>query len=95
MTILPDESFVLSADTSYMNSGLGISSDSFFDKTLIKVNQNHKIEWISTFDLNKYFEGLSCLHYYNSFIYFSMVTDINYYCLLKINISDGHVVQSQ
>ena len=95
ITILTNENFVISADTSYLNSGLGIAPNSFFDKTLIKVNIEHKIEWISTFDLHLYFEGLSWLHSFNYSIYLSVVSDINYYWLIKVDELNGHVQNSR
>ena len=95
ITILTNENFVISADTSNLNSGLGIAPNSFFDKTLIKVNTEHKIEWISTFDLHLYFEGLSWLYSYNSSVYFSVVSDINYYWLIKVDELNGHVQKSR
>ena len=66
ISVFEDNSFVISARTYFDISGLGVSTTSSMDWTLIKVDAQRNINWATSFDFNNQTENTN-----------NMVTDNN------------------
>ena len=93
----PDDSFIFSSKTSYQYSGLGVSDQSSFDRTLFKVNADRKIEWITTYDFHNNSDQEATILNYNDLIYFGFPSGIqdHYYCITTNLASTGEVLQNK
>ena len=93
----PDESFIFSSKTSYQYSGLGVSDQSSFDRTLFKINAYRKIEWITSYDFHNSSDQEATILNYNDLIYFGFPSGIqdHYYCITTNLAATGEVLQNK
>ena len=73
----------------YYQGDLGVSANSQFDVTLVKLNINFTIEWYTSMDYNNLVEHASYVGILNQSIYVSFNSNDLYLWICKLSINDG------
>ena len=90
-----DHSVLIFSETAYNDGELGISSNSQFDSTLLKLNTNFEIEWYTSMDYNNLVEHGSFIEIYSQSIYVSFNSDDQYLSICKLSSEDGSYQDSK
>ena len=89
-----DDFLFIYGETSYSQNLMGISENSQFDATLMKIDSNQNIKWITSFDLNLMSERTSSLFLLDGVLYLSFHSDMLYLWICSISADNGSKINS-
>ena len=81
-------------ETSYSQNLMGISANSQLDATLMKIDSNRNINWITSLDLNYMSEQTSSFFIQDGVFYISFHSDKLYLCVCSISPDNGSTINS-
>ena len=89
-----DDWAFISGETSYSQNLIGISANSKLDATLMKIDSNRNINWITSLDLYNTLERTTSFYEQNGVLYLSFHSDKLYLWVCSVSPDEGKIINS-